>query len=254
MSYYFYKTINLIDNKFYYGSGTFNNYLGSGVYLNNAIKKYGKENFVLQKLKFFKTRKEAYDFEDRFLKLYRISSLKESYNLKDSSLGSDGTNSGEKNGMYGKVACITEDGDTIVVNKDDHRILSGELMRANVGYKFTNAQKQKLSQSLKKSKKFRTALQSPERRKKISDSVKGCKNGMYGKTHTEESKKKMSFAGANNPRAKQVNICDLYNTVLFVFDTINAAALHLSINRNTLKYYINNSKILNNKYRVCFAD
>lgn len=161
---------------------------------------------------------------------------------------------GEKNGMYGKVACTTEDGDTIIINKDDPRILSGELVRANVGYKFTNEQKQKLSSSLKNSEKFQTAMQSVDRRKKISDGVKGWKNGMYGKTHTEESKKKMSFIGGANPRSKQVNICDLYGNVLFTFDTINAAAVHLNINRNTLRCYINNSKILNNKYHICFGN
>ena len=48
--YYFtYKTINLINNKYYYGIHMTNKledgYLGSGKRLKQAIKKYGKENF-----------------------------------------------------------------------------------------------------------------------------------------------------------------------------------------------------------------
>ena len=42
-----YLTTNLINNKKYIGSTNNNNpyYLGSGVYLNKAIKKYGRKNF-----------------------------------------------------------------------------------------------------------------------------------------------------------------------------------------------------------------
>lgn len=42
-----YKTINLITKKIYVGKDTKNdpNYLGSGTYLRNSVKKYGKENF-----------------------------------------------------------------------------------------------------------------------------------------------------------------------------------------------------------------
>lgn len=42
-----YKTINLINGKFYIGKDSKNNakYYGSGILLNKAIKKYGKDNF-----------------------------------------------------------------------------------------------------------------------------------------------------------------------------------------------------------------
>lgn len=43
-----YKTTNLIDNKIYIGKDSNNNpkYLGSGKVLKQAIKKYGRENFI----------------------------------------------------------------------------------------------------------------------------------------------------------------------------------------------------------------
>lgn len=114
---YFYKIINKINGNFYYGSGNFDNYVGSGLNLKSAYLKYGIENFEFLILKYFETRDEAYKFEDRFLKLHKISKMRNSYNIKDSSLGGDTISnnpnreaisnnmklkmSGDQNSMYG---------------------------------------------------------------------------------------------------------------------------------------------------------
>lgn len=79
--YYFYKTTNLINNKCYYGSGTKKIYNGSGKTLKKAILKYGKDNFITEKLRFFSTRKEAFDFEERFLRLFDIANNPNCYNI-----------------------------------------------------------------------------------------------------------------------------------------------------------------------------
>ncbi len=64
---YFYKITNLINEHYYYGIHSTNNlndgYMGSGVRLNKAYKKYGIENFTKEILKFFNSRKEASDYE-----------------------------------------------------------------------------------------------------------------------------------------------------------------------------------------------
>lgn len=64
---YFYKITNLINEHYYYGIHSTNNlndgYMGSGVRLNKAYKKYGVENFNKEILKFFDSRKEASDYE-----------------------------------------------------------------------------------------------------------------------------------------------------------------------------------------------
>ena len=54
-----YKTTNLINGKVYIGKDRNNNpkYLGSGILLQKAIKKYGKENFIKETL--FESKNEA---------------------------------------------------------------------------------------------------------------------------------------------------------------------------------------------------
>jgi hypothetical protein len=91
MDIYFYRTNNIINGNFYYGSHECKgrSYIGSGIALKRAVAKYGLENFDHTILKRFKTREEAFAYEDRFLKLYKISSLKNSYNIKDSGEGGD---------------------------------------------------------------------------------------------------------------------------------------------------------------------
>lgn len=71
MYHFFYKIINNINGKVYYGkhsTDTINDgYMGSGVAIKRAIKKYGKENFSKQILKFFETEQEAILYEKSFI-------------------------------------------------------------------------------------------------------------------------------------------------------------------------------------------
>jgi group I intron endonuclease len=84
---YFYKTTNIINGRYYYGSGSKKNYLGSGKILLEAVSKYGKENFKIEILKYFDTREDAFIFEDKFLKLFKIAEDPLSYNIKNSAVG-----------------------------------------------------------------------------------------------------------------------------------------------------------------------
>lgn len=65
--YFLYKTTNLINGKYYYGMhSTYkidDGYLGSGKMLRYSIRKYGKENFILDIIKFCNSREELVDAE-----------------------------------------------------------------------------------------------------------------------------------------------------------------------------------------------
>ena len=64
---YFYKITNNLNGNFYYGIHSTNNiddgYMGSGLKLKRAFKKYGIENFSKEIIKFFDTREELSDYE-----------------------------------------------------------------------------------------------------------------------------------------------------------------------------------------------
>lgn len=81
MKAYFYKTTNKLNGKYYYGSGCKDNYIGSGIKLMEAIKKYGIENFEFKILKYFDNRIDAYEFENRFLHLFKLKEDPMSYNM-----------------------------------------------------------------------------------------------------------------------------------------------------------------------------
>lgn len=89
--YYIYKITNNLNNKIYIGKHTFhkieNNYFGSGVAINNAIKKYGKENFSKEIL--FICDSEIQQNEMEILFISEFNSFKKGYNM---TLGGDGMN------------------------------------------------------------------------------------------------------------------------------------------------------------------
>ena len=81
--YYVYKIVNTINEHYYYGVHSTNNlndgYMGSGVKLDQAFKKYGRGMFTKEIIKFFDTMYEAYKFESEIITLEDILS-KSCYN------------------------------------------------------------------------------------------------------------------------------------------------------------------------------
>lgn len=64
---YFYRIENKITKQFYYGvhktSNLDDGYMGSGIRIKRAIKKYKKENFIKEILVYFNTYKDALNYE-----------------------------------------------------------------------------------------------------------------------------------------------------------------------------------------------
>lgn len=84
---YFYKITNKLNGKYYYGSGQFDKYTGSGFALKRAQKKYGLDAFNYEVLRYFENREDAYRFEHIFLTLYKLDKDPKSYNCVRNAAG-----------------------------------------------------------------------------------------------------------------------------------------------------------------------
>jgi group I intron endonuclease len=93
-----YKTTNLVNGKFYIGKDAKNKrtYLGSGVVLKQAIKKYGKENFKKEILEHCSSLEELEEREKYWIN--KLNALGEGYNLTEGGTGGD--TGGKIRGFY----------------------------------------------------------------------------------------------------------------------------------------------------------
>jgi hypothetical protein len=87
-----YLTTNLITNKKYLGKDSNNNpnYLGSGINIKNAIKKYGKENFKKEIIEVCKNKNHLVKREEYWLNKFDVENNKEFYNKTNKAFGNSG--------------------------------------------------------------------------------------------------------------------------------------------------------------------
>ena len=96
--YYVYKTTNIINGKFYIGKRHYRKkdekwYLGSGIYLNRAIKKYGRENFKKEIIEWCSSSEEVNNKERFWIAKLDALNPKIAYNIAP---GGDGGFLGEE--------------------------------------------------------------------------------------------------------------------------------------------------------------
>ena len=86
-----YLVTNLINNKKYVGMDSLNcpYYLGSGIYIKKAIKKYGRENFKKEILQVCETKEELLEFEKYWINFFDAVSDKNFYNIREGGQGGD---------------------------------------------------------------------------------------------------------------------------------------------------------------------
>lgn len=111
---YFYKILNTVNNKYYYGIHTtddiYDGYAGSGTLLKSVYKKYGKENCIKYILKFFEDRRSLLEYEKEIIN----NELLEDYNCYNILVGGGGT--------YNPMTpVITIDGESKVVSKEEYK-------------------------------------------------------------------------------------------------------------------------------------
>ena len=127
---YLYKTINRVNNKFYIGVHHSNDiendkYLGSGPLIQNAIKKYGRQNFIREILGEFDDRDEAFSAERTAVSTEVIND-RQSYNLKLGGAGGWVSDMWLKEGEI--FARPKSGGQVMKMHKHDPRISSGEYV------------------------------------------------------------------------------------------------------------------------------
>jgi len=174
-----YLTTNLINGKQYVGShdGEENDeYFGSGKIINEALKKYGKENFNRKILKITETRKEAFDLEKPNI-------------VKYNTLRPNGYNISPTGGMNEWGGNHSEETKKILSEKTKERYKNKEnhpFFRKHHTEKVKN--KLKLLYKDKTLEEIHGKIKSDNIKEKISRNGVG----MLGKKHSEEAKKKMS--------------------------------------------------------------
>ena len=154
-SHYVYVIINRINLKLYFGSHSWDgeglnpNYYGSGKIIKQAVKKYGKDNFIVYPIKFYDTIEECRQAEEELLIKYNIASNPYCYNIKNGAIGWTSEDiTGENNPFYGK--CHTSESRNKM--SENHADISGEK-NPFYGKHHTADAKKKMSEA-KKGKPF----------------------------------------------------------------------------------------------------
>jgi group I intron endonuclease len=205
-----YKTTNLINGKFYIGKDAKNkdSYYGSGIILNKAIKKYGKDNFKKEILEECLSLEELADKEVYWID--KLSATTIGYNI---ALG----------GLGGCLGCKAS---------EETRRKMSESFKDRV---FSKEHKIKLSESAK------GRYKSEEHKKKLSESLKkkyvdGWICPSLGIKRSEETKNKISdsLKGGDGRNKKSITIEGVE------YETIKDASETLGISRYLIrKIYFN---------------
>ena len=202
---YIYKTTNLINKKIYIGQKIYrkkddNWYLGSGIVLNKAIKKYGRENFIKEIIECCETKKDLNEKEKYWIKFYDSTNRNIGYNISE---GGDGGNLGE------------------IVNKKISSKLKGIKKPKSFG--------EKISKALKGKSK------SEEHIEKVRQSLIGKKHTKERVDKMSESIKKKYINGWESPKNIEVHQYNKNNgNYINSFKSATHAGDKLNINRKSI--------------------
>ena len=195
MHYIIYKTTNNINGKYYIGQHITDNledgYLGSGVALNRAIKKYGRENFTREILATATNEEMLNDLEAVYVTWKEVDD-ENCYNLMTGG-GASGLRSKETR----KKMSAAKKGNTNMLGKTQSVDTRKKIGESNKARRHSPETKQKISVA----KKGRPGKKhSPESRQKMREAKKNVSletrkklsQATSGKTHSPETKQKIS--------------------------------------------------------------
>jgi len=215
-----YQTTNLINGKFYVGKDERNkpDYLGSGINLHRAIKKYGKENFIKKTIEICFTREELNERERYWIKETKAQEI--GYNIADG--GSGGNTYTEETRQRISQEFKGREVDPKTIEKAKKTREKRKQENPDV-YKMSEEQKQILSKTHKGKvhpkewrerqsevmKKLYHSENTSQFEKFIenqkSENKRGEKNPNWGRKATEETRRKQSEALKKNPARYWLN-------------------------------------------------
>ena len=218
--YIIYKTTCLINHKIYVGqhlqcASGFDGYLGSGLKIINAVKKYGKENFIRETI----DNCTSANINER--EIYWIAELsatnpKIGYNLAEGGGGIVGVKFSKETKM--RMSIMRKGQRKGIKFTEEHKRKISEaklgikrseetirkMSKSNIGKKHSEETKRKISQASKGNKNLLGYIFSEESKRKISASLKGrifsedhrrkLHQVNIGKKLSEETKRKISIA------------------------------------------------------------
>jgi group I intron endonuclease len=201
----------------------------SNQHLENALNKYGLENFVLIIFvvinhKDLVTKKELMEFENYFISSFDKNQL---YNILDLAYSSVGY----KHTLEAKI----------------------KIKNARLGKSHSQMTKEILSQlSLNLKNPFYGQTHSEELKKKFSMSRKGKLNPMFNKKKSIEFIDHMTKDkfGKNNFQSKLTKITNIKTNEILIFDTFKEASNYLKSPINTLRNARNKNILYKNEWKI----
>lgn len=188
-----YKTTNQINQKFYIGkhetTDLNDGYLGSGIAITAAIKKYGKINFKREILHVFDNKK-LMESKEKELLSDTVLQNPQCYNI---ALGGQGGNLGSTvNQKIGIAMSIALKGKS---KSDSHK---AALSKSNTGRRHSDSVKQKISKTVSQNWKD---LSVSQRKEKFGHPAE--RNGFFGKAHSAETKAKIKETIGDSRKGSQ---------------------------------------------------
>jgi group I intron endonuclease len=200
-----YKTTNLINGKFYIGQDFKNDpyYFGSGKLLKRAIEKYGIENFTKEILEECISQNHLNEQEKYWIKKTNAKIL--GYNIADGGQGGNTYTEETKKRISEQFKGRQVSPETVEKRKktraknpekyklsDDRKKIIGDQHR---GKTISEEQKQKSREYNKSNLKYSDLFLEKQK----SENKIGEKNPMWGRNHSESTRKKMAEAHKKNP-------------------------------------------------------
>jgi len=159
-----YKTTNLVNGKIYIGQDKYNNpkYLGSGKILHLAFQKYGIENFKKEIIETCESSELLNEREMHWISFYDSTNRSIGYNI---ALGGHGGDTLSKHPDKKEIGKRIGESNKKLWEDEEYKTLMSEIRKEQI---------------------------TEETREKLRMNSKGDRNGMCGKSHTIETKDKMS--------------------------------------------------------------